>query len=856
MNKLIASPVAVQPVAYKAVFKIFAGIVLIVAGVLLTPIIGPLALNLIAIGVSLVVQGVIQAIRGGGSGTKNDIAKVNVRIAEPIRWIASGRNRLGGAVLFAEFDGSGNLWYLVVHSDSILTSNIGYLLDDIAVTVDGSGRVLTKDFRLNSKKEPVTADGAGDPYVQVWTTTYTESNPTPPAVTALAAAFPAQWTSDHKLIGTTYSVVKMTALKAEDRGKIYKWRGPLGLGEPSVALIGIWSNAFDPRDDDQVSGDRSTYLSTRNSVLAWAWFRTHRYGRNKSQDSINWDRVAEQAAICDETVTGIEGDHVRYQCDVTIPEDRTRIDAEQEILMTADAQLVFDNDGKCWPRVGKYETPSLVLTRNRDIVAMESIEAQDGESETQGVIVRYTDPDVKYIVQPSAAWYNPLYYNEGEAATFLTVDIPAIQDHNQAMRIAKAIGMRSQPAYKLAPTTGLRGLKARQERFVNLLYDNTFAGDHEIASQVQVDPVGVFCGFQLVPVDADRWDLLPGEERTKGGLGGFYDYGDPDLPTGVDIYYANGRIEAVFDAPTRDDITYEFEYIPTADIATNNWADMTVKMVNLFAYSGSTTPNTEYTVRYRAISISGRVSDWSTPESVNALPNNGDLQQTVFSSFIVEAMGGVPVVSIAADGTLTIDNHTRRYSDGHADVAVTGATISTGLAAGIFRAIGYDDPTRVGGAVTYNLYAVTQDAQASPANPGRHFVGYFVVPSTGTSDGDGGGFGGYCVQADTLILLADGTEIPADRLTVGDLVRTQHEHTLEWGDFPILAITLVEADIYRAAGYPNATANHRFWIGDAWAMMHEIGEMCGTGLVAKITVETAHTYVSAGVLSHNVKDYY
>jgi hypothetical protein len=89
-------------------------------------------------------------------------------------------------------------------------------------------------------------------------------------------------------------------------------------------------------------------------------------------------------------------------------------------------------------------------------------------------------------------------------------------------------------------------------------------------------------------------------------------------------------------------------------------------------------------------------------------------------------------ITAAGDGTITIGNHTRRYTDGHADVAVTGATVASGLGPGDFRAIYYDDPDRVGGAVTYGLDADDIDARVSPANPGRHYVGYVTVPAAGS----------------------------------------------------------------------------------------------------------------------------
>lgn len=580
-----------------------------------------------------------------------EASKINVRMGEPERWISAGVNRQGGGIVFAEYDADGNFWYVVIHSDSILASVKSILLDDVEVTLDGVGDVVTDDFCLDSAGDLYGGTGTRVPYFNIQTTTYTAGDPTPPAIASLAAAFVGLWTADHKLVGTTYSVVRIKAVKVDNRYKIFKWRGPIGMGEPSLTIVGEWSKVYDPRDITQILGDKSTYKFSKNPVLIWAWFRTERYGRNKPNSAINWVEIATQANICDQNVTDISGNVIkRYECGLAIPESTDRNSGEQEILLTCDAQLVFDDDGKCWPRVGYYYAPVVKLTRNRDIVAMESVEAQNGESVTQGVIVRYTDPSAKYAATPCAPWVNPLYAVPGTTPKYLTVTALGIQNHNQAMRLAKTIGHRSQPDHKLLPTVGLRGLKARQHRVVNILYDNTFSGDYEIVTPVEIDAGGAFCGFGIVPVDASRWDLLPGEEKIKPIVVDSQSYFTPTLPVSVVLSIFENKIKASYDFIPRDDWLYEFEYQSdlSGGIIDDNWEKMTVGV--LFALSGTLMIDVDYYVRWRTVSTGGKASDWVTPIpmvnssslTLNAVPVTIGTVGVVYAGFTIGVTGGNP----------------------------------------------------------------------------------------------------------------------------------------------------------------------------------------------------------------------
>ncbi|WP_089217063.1 fibronectin type III domain-containing protein [Sphingopyxis indica] len=639
-----------------------------------------------------------------------EAGKVNVRIPEPPRWLNAGRARQGGAALFGEYDSQGRWWMLIVHSDSILHSPYSYSLDDEPVTLDGSGYVYQKEFRLktNKAKDPAETDGEGKGYIRIWTTTYSESDPTPARISALDSEFPSKWTSDHRLVGTTFSVVCMDALDIEHRYKIYRWRGPFNLGEPALSLVGDWDNMYDPRDETQTLGDRTTYKPSRNAALVWAWFRTHPFGRGKPESAINWDMIAEQADICDEDVTGIEGTQPRYEAGVAIVDSKRRADAEKEILLACDGQIVFDEDGKSWVRVGHWYDPTLSFSRNRDIMAMSSMEAQDGESETQGVIVRYIDPAANYTVQPSAAWINPLYYDPLTTPKFLVVDIQACQNHNQAMRLAKGIGMRSQPRHKIGPTVNLRGLRARQERIVAINYDNTFAGDYEIATPVELDGAGIFTGFGAVPINSSRWTLLEGEEQPKPVVDGTA--GTISFPaiSGETVYYSEGAIRIDFPALPRDDATYVAEYIRTADITGSEndpWTSMAVNVDT--ALSGPVQGGVSYTVRYRYVTGSGRGPAWEydvvTPENPMSPPTE------------LSATGGVGEAEVTwrnpTDAALAYVILYRNTVDDFG----TASDISGELVGGLGQVMSVTDDSLSAG--TYYFWVVAFNADDTPSSP-------------------------------------------------------------------------------------------------------------------------------------------
>lgn len=125
-----------------------------------------------------------------------------------------------------------------------------------------------------------------------------------------------------------------------------------------------------------------------------------------------------------------------------------------------------------------------------------------------------------------------------------------------------------------------------------------------------------------------------------------------------------------------------------------------------------------------------------------------------------------------------------------------------------------------------------------------------------------------CPSPEMLILLSSGEQRKAGDLQIGDEVKTQHETTMEWGNFKV-----THAEIIPNAKRLNikldgkdfiCSVDHKFYKDGAWVDAKDIkvGDVLSdksvtdiaehsTGDVVQITVDDAHTYICEGVLSHN-----
>jgi len=551
--------------------------------------------------------------------------RLNSRVAAPDRFQVAGTVAVGGAAgIFAEFDESGNFWYIVAHADNELTGDPSYFFDTVPLTIsDGTdgftaGDVLTDDFCLTTDGNAYEGTGTRVPQFRVYTVTPDSSNIIGTKPTAFTAAFPSL-PADFHLAGVTYSIVRVKAVTLENRHKVYRWRGAMGLGEPSVTLLGNFSRIYDPREPTHDIDDSSTWTAGNgNPAIIWAWWRTNRFGRGRPMSEVNWNKVAEQADLCDTLVQNRSGvDVPMYRCGIAVSDKTERQEAESDILSTCDGFVAYDNVGAAYPVVGYYVAPTLSLDGDRDIVSARTEIIDDGESEVDGVVVRYTSPDHNYTTQPCAPWRNPTYYVEGREPNYAFVDILGCQDHNQAFRLAGAIGARIAPPRRGAFGCTVKGILAKSERAVNLDYDSDFSGVYEIASPVEESDDGMATAFAVVPLAADRWTGAGQSEGAPPAPEPSLNI-DTDLETATNVVItaeqiatdggAAVRIAATFDAPDRPDRSYRFRYAPNG---TTEYEYFVTDMEENRAYSAIVPENVEYVVQWQTVTGGGRASGWA-----------------------------------------------------------------------------------------------------------------------------------------------------------------------------------------------------------------------------------------------------
>lgn len=260
-----------------------------------------------------------------------------------------------------------------------------------------------------------------------------------------------QWTSDHKLTGQAYLVVKMT------------WNQtayPNGI--PNIVIKTDGKMVYDPRTTN-------TDIVNNPALALLDYLRDDTYGLGFPDSEINMSSFSTAANVCEQTVDGSQ----RYNIHGGIS---TRATSETNINLIRDTfsgRLSYTN-GTWKVYAGAYQTPTLTLDESHlqgsiGISAQNSI--RDVFNTVRGVFVdAETGQPADYPEVSNASYVTD---DNGEPLPF-EFDLPLVNDPDQAQRLANIELERNRHEIIVNYPCNIEGLKLIPGD--NVYIDNTRMG--------------------------------------------------------------------------------------------------------------------------------------------------------------------------------------------------------------------------------------------------------------------------------------------------------------------------------------------------------------------------------------------
>lgn len=292
---------------------------------------------------------------------------------------------------------------------------VSHHLDLTEVTVDTDGDVLT---------DPMAG------YVNLRTYTGDDAQQADPTLVAQFGGF----TASHDFARHSYAALWAKRPPSQDALEIYT-QGK----EPDYAPVWRMANTiYDPRSG--LTG------WTDNWALCFAHELVNTWGR-----TVDWDRVAIEADVCDQAVINRDGvTQPRWTFNSSFSSNATFEDVTAQFLSAADGFLWERSDGLVDFYCGRWIEPTLTLVAD-DFLSLGYSRGNIGLNPATEYFAQYTEPANGWRETPSAAWV----VDEDSPRVARALTIYGSASHNQTMRAIKPLVAADRADIKLRATVGL-----------------------------------------------------------------------------------------------------------------------------------------------------------------------------------------------------------------------------------------------------------------------------------------------------------------------------------------------------------------------------------------------------------------
>lgn len=369
------------------------------------------AAALVSAGVQMAISYAIQKVTQP-KGPRPEDVQTEIKSSKAARIRHLGKVKVSGASMFWDWqkiDGKRTLFKLLAVGQGGISAIERFWLNDKPCDLAADGFTVTNPpyqdgiARLRWLKGRDEASVGGD-------------YPT------LRAAF-SEWTIDHKLswIGTILG--EFDAVKAEDIQDTYPG------GDPEISAVILGDKCHNP-----ISGIAGW---SQNCAVHLRDVLTHpTYGCMSGAD-LDVESWQQAIADCDDDLPAAGGGTVkRYWGGGSYALTEPVKDVAQRILDACGGQLFLTSEGTLGLRVAKWRAPTHTITADK--ATRISIRRGTGEMERITTLQpKFTSPDLGYQATDADAWDDAAALAEVGETVPKELDVPWVQHHGQARRLAK-----------------------------------------------------------------------------------------------------------------------------------------------------------------------------------------------------------------------------------------------------------------------------------------------------------------------------------------------------------------------------------------------------------------------------------
>jgi hypothetical protein len=568
------------------------------------------ALGSTAFSISVVVGLSFAASLFGKGQPKPSDTQNLIQSATAPRFRGLGRNKTAGVLAFADAE-LGWFYRVAAVGSGLIDAIEEHWIDQYVIEIDGSGDVTTARYNLS-----------GIPRVHIEFRLGTDSQT---YYADLASHFPTAWGTDYKGNGVPHVYFKLGQVRAEHALDL--WPNGVNTQYRQVRRDAL---VFDPNDVDHDINDITTWEWSENAVQLILNLLIHPDGLNLSTSWIvnaidDWKTAA---SISDEDVDlKAGGTEKRYRASGTYNFDERPADVLARFLLACDGLLVPTPEQGLSLKVGKWVAPTVTLDGSAIIGVSNFGRGRDIQSSANIIRSRYTSRLHDYKETDADPWIDDADVT-ARGALPVQADFMTTPSHSQCRRLMKLAAWRANPNWIGTLTTNLRGMAAIGERFIHVTYpdfgideDFEIVGSPEFVLSNEAVVLGLNIQVASISSDAYAWDPAT-EEGTAPTVPPEITVGNTiPKPTGVTLTMkqASGIPYAELTWTPITDITTESVEAQGSVHSAADWFVVPADIDLSKADSGLLQSGIEYDFQIRAVSVTGRVSDWTTIVSGTAI---------------------------------------------------------------------------------------------------------------------------------------------------------------------------------------------------------------------------------------------